>query len=214
MAHDRGFRTGVVTNAYWAESDADAEVWLRPLTGLGIEDFSVSDDALHGSEGDDSPPRRALRAAERLGLPTLSLCLEGPGPERDVRLRGRAADQLAEGLPRRPWTELTACEHEELERPNRVHLDAFGHPHVCQGISMGSIWQTPLADLVDRWDPQAHPVIGPLLRGGPAALATECGLEPEATYVEPCHLCYRMRQRLLDRFPEVLAPPQVYGEEA
>ena len=30
-ARDMGFKTGVVTNSYWATSDKDAELWLKPL---------------------------------------------------------------------------------------------------------------------------------------------------------------------------------------
>jgi len=32
--------------------------------------------------------------------------------------------------------------------------------------------------------------------------------------VDACHLCYRTRQALLERFPEYLAPRQVYGLES
>jgi hypothetical protein len=35
----------------------------------------------------------------------------------------------------------------------------------------------------------------------------------EDAYVDACHLCYRARQALLDRFPEYLAPRQVFGLE-
>ena len=31
LAQDRGFKAGVVTNAYWATSVEDAELWLKPL---------------------------------------------------------------------------------------------------------------------------------------------------------------------------------------
>ena len=47
LAQNRGFKTGVVTNAYWATSEEDAELWLRPLCKLGISDLSISDDAFH-----------------------------------------------------------------------------------------------------------------------------------------------------------------------
>ncbi len=33
IAHDMGFKTGVVTNAYWAISEEDAEPWLRSFCG-------------------------------------------------------------------------------------------------------------------------------------------------------------------------------------
>jgi hypothetical protein len=55
--------------------------------------------------------------------------------------------------------------------------------------------------------------VGPIQRGGPAALAAAYGLSPETEYVSACHLCYRIRERLLDRFPDELGPGQVYGRE-
>ena len=48
-AHRAGFRVGIVSNAYWATTVADAEAWLAPLAGR-IEDLSVSADSFHGEE--------------------------------------------------------------------------------------------------------------------------------------------------------------------
>jgi hypothetical protein len=65
--------------------------------------------------------------------------------------------------------------------------------------------------LVAGYEPASHPVCGPLLEGGPAELAARYGVEHEAEYVDACHLCYAVRRQLRDRFPECLAPAQVYG---
>jgi hypothetical protein len=92
-------------------------------------------------------------------------------------------------------------------------VDAYGNVQLCQGILMGNMWRTPLSELVRSYDPRKHPVVGPLHRGGPAALATEHGLSPEPEYVSACHLCYRIRERLLEGFPDELGPGQVYGRE-
>jgi hypothetical protein len=210
-ARASGFEVGVVTNAYWAETEEDAEIWLRPLAEIGVADLSVSDDALHHGEGDESPARRALRAAERLGIPGMAICTPAPEQGAGVRFRGRAADKLTSGLPLRSWREFVECPDEDFADPGRVHLDAYGNVHLCQGILMGNMWRTPLSELVSAYDPHEHPVVGPLHRGGPAALAIEHGLEPEPEYVSACHLCYRIRERLLDRFPDELGPSQVYG---
>ena len=212
-ARESGFEVGVVTNAYWAETEEDAEIWLRPLAEIGIADLSVSDDALHHGDGDESPARRALRAAERLGIPVGAICIARPDQGEGVRFRGRAADKLTAGLPRRSWREFGECPDEDFADPGRVHVDAYGNVHLCQGILMGNIWRTPLSELVRSYDPRKRPVAGPIQRGGPAALAAEHGLPPEAEYVDACHLCYRIRERLLDRFPDELGPGQVYGRE-
>ena len=125
--------------------------------------------------------------------------------------RGRAVEKLVEALPTRPWQQLTECPHEDLRDPGRVHLDPYGHVHLCQGLSVGNIWETPLSDLVRDYDPDSHPIYGPLLNGGPAALAVLYGVQHEEEYVDECHLCYLLRLALTERFPQYLAPRQVYG---
>jgi organic radical activating enzyme len=226
MARERGFQAGIVTNCYWATTEEDAELWLEPLASLGIADLSVSDDAFHHGSEDDNPAKRAARVARRLGIPVDSIAIDEPtvetGTDRaqergqpvvggGAMFRGRAADKLVDGLPTRPWRELTACPYEDLREPGRVHLDPFGHTHVCQGLSIGNAWESPLSALVESYEPESHPICGPLLEGGPALLARRYGVEPEEGYVDECHLCYRTRLALLDRFPQYLAPRQVYG---
>jgi hypothetical protein len=228
LARARGFQVGIVTNCYWATTEADAELWLKPLADLGVFDLSVSDDTFHHGEGDDNPAKRALRASTLLGIHADAICIEEPyvrmsgaeGPERGqpiicggAMFRGRAVEQLAHGLPTRPWQDLTECPYEDLLAPSRVHVDCHGHVQLCQGLSMGNIWETQLSSLLRNYDPDAHPVCEPLLRGGPAALAREYDLQPEERYVDECHLCYSTRLALVDRFPQYLAPRQVYGLE-
>jgi hypothetical protein len=236
LARRMGFETGVVSNAYWATSEADAELWLRPLAELGLGDLSLSDDDFHNWPGGAAPPGAvarpaaiALAAARRLGIPVAAICIEKPFVEASpgegqgqgqpvigggALFKGRAVEKLAEGLPRRPWAELTSCPHEDLRSPSRAHVDAFGHVHLCQGLTLGNLWHKPLAELVAGYDPDSHPVAGPLLKGGPALLAADYGLSHEEGYVDECHFCYLMRRALLERLPETLAPRQVYGLEA
>ena len=125
----------------------------------------------------------------------------------------RAAEKLISGLPTRPSSSFIECTQEELVEPRRVHIDAFGHVHVCQGVSMGNMWKTPLSELVSSYDAAAHPICGPLIRGGPAELARSYNVELDAECVDECHYCYLVRRALIDRFPEQLAPRQVYGFE-
>lgn len=47
QAHSRGFKVGVVTNAYGARSKEDAELWLRPLVQSGVSSLSISNDTFH-----------------------------------------------------------------------------------------------------------------------------------------------------------------------
>src|SRR4030042_5858760 len=74
LARERGFQAGIVTNSYWATTERDAELWLKQLAALGLADLRVSDDAFQHGAQEDNPAKRALRAAERLGLPADTIC--------------------------------------------------------------------------------------------------------------------------------------------
>ena len=125
--------------------------------------------------------------------------------------RGRAAVALTPGAARQPWEELTACPHEDLRGPGRVHLDPFGNVHICQGLVIGNVFKKPLKEICAEYDADAHPICGPLLEGGPAALVSEYNLPHESGYADACHLCYEARLSLRSCFPEILAPDQMYG---
>lgn len=230
LARQMGFEVGIVTNAFFATDDENARLWLEPLVALGICDLSISDDAFHsGSAEGINAARRGIRVARELGLPVGTITIEEPtvtaGPGEDatpdapvvgggVMFRGRAADRLlTDDLPRQPATAFTRCPYEDFANPQRVHVDPQGYVHLCQGISLGNLWAQPLSALIAGYIPTEHPIAGPLLAGGPAALAAACGVTPDpAGYVDACHLCFEVRRALLGRFPEVLAPANVYGE--
>jgi len=69
---------------------------------------------------------------------------------------------------------------------------------------MGNLWQRPLKEIVTSYDPRAHPIIGPLIEGGPAALVEHYDLPHEDSYADACHLCYVARDALRGRFFRVL----------
>ncbi|MCP4685998.1 MAG: radical SAM protein, partial [bacterium] len=228
LSRQAGFEVGIVTNAYWATSADDAELWLRPLCEHGISDLSISNDTFHQGEDTPNTALMALEAARKLGLPTGSICIEKPTAVAsaedsdtkgepvvggDVLFKGRAAEKLVEGLPRRPSTEFTSCPYEELVRPGRVHVDCYGNVQLCQGISIGNLWEMSLAEILKSYRVEKHPICGPLAEGGPQLLARKYGIAHEDAHVDACHLCYLVRKELLDRFPEHLAPRPVYGLE-
>jgi len=228
LAKERNLKIGIVSNSYWATSVEDAMLWLAPLAEAKITDLSLSSDEFHGGDDGASFARNAAEAARRCGIDASTICIEGPiaTPSVDpqgkgepvigggVKFRGRAVDKLTAGLPRKPFSGFTECRDEELRSPGRVHIDAHGNVHICQGISMGNIWQTPLAQLDAHYDAEAHPICGPLLEGGPVRLAEKYGVPHEDAYVDECHMCYDVRKALIDRFPGYLAPRQVYGLES
>lgn len=226
LARERGFAVGIVTNAYWATAEEDARLWLERLRSLGIEDLSVSDDDFHASADGPRPGRTALAAARALGMKTAPICIEHPKrsgtpPEKGapvvgggVRLRGRAIDKLAGEVPKHPASLFTECPHEDLRSPRRVHLDPYGLVQICQGLVIGDIGKKPLKEIIRDYDPEGHPIVGPLARGGPVALAERRGVPLDGSgYGDACHLCYNVRKALMGSHPAHLAPPQVYGAD-
>jgi MoaA/NifB/PqqE/SkfB family radical SAM enzyme len=216
-----GFTVGIVSNAYWATTMADAEEWLRPFVGY-LADLTVSSDLFHCDEELGEKPRNAVVAAQLLGIPTGVIRVAQPDAvakqhrgqiqdESTVMYRGRAAQKLVSRATRHPWEGFESCPHEDLREPGRVHLDPFGNVHLCQGLVLGNLFERSLKQICEEYDADAHPISGPLLAGGPAALVSEYHLQPASSYADACHLCYEARTKLRERFPETLKPDQMYG---
>jgi MoaA/NifB/PqqE/SkfB family radical SAM enzyme len=223
LAKEAGFEVGIVSNSYWATSVDDAIEWLRPFAGL-IGDLSVSSDLYHYGEKLSQQVRNACAAAGHLGIPIGTISIAScetvdptavvgqlPESESGVMYRGRAAVKLSGKAQQHPWSQFTECPYEDLRDPGRVHVDPLGNLHICQGIVIGNLFQTPLKEICARYDPKAHPIAGPLLRGGPIELVKDYRVPHRAEYPDACQLCYEARRDLRDRFPETLAPDQVYG---
>jgi len=222
-AKAQGFKVGIVTNAYWAHSEDDALEWLRPMAG-SIDDLSISSDSYHGSGDNYRNPDIARAAARQLDIPVDFISVAEPeatnvpgaagklpAGESAVLFRGRAAEKLASKVPPTPWQEFTVCPWEDLRNPQRVHVDPFGHLHICQGISIGNLLERPLTEIMADFRPDEHPIVGPLLDGGPAEIVRRYKLAHEDGYADHCHLCYESRCALRSQFPDVLAPDQMYG---
>ncbi|MEO8355216.1 MAG: radical SAM protein [Chloroflexota bacterium] len=220
-AADMGFSVGVVSNAYWANSIADAEEWLRPFVGR-LADFTVSSDLFHCEEVLGERPQNAIVAAKWLGIPTGMISVAQPDmparqtqgqieDESAVMYRGRAVEKLAFRVTGHPWDSFDSCPHEDLREPGRLHLDPLGNIHVCQGISIGNVFEAPLKEICESYKADEHPICALLLSGGPAALVREYTLPHASHYADACHLCYEARTTLRPCFPQHLNPDQMYG---
>ncbi len=218
-----GFKVGIVSNPYWATSEEDAIEWLTPVSGI-IHDLSVSTDLYHSNEELSQQARNALAAAEKLDIPAGTINIAQPESteseaaygqlargESAVMYRGRAARDLVSRTLQHPWHEFTKCPHEDLCNPKRVHIDYLGNLHICQGISLGSLFDTPLIELCRTFDADANPVIGPLVKGGPTELVRRYDLALGKSFADACHLCDMARHALRERFPDILRPDQMYG---
>lgn len=223
-ARERGLDFGVVTNSQFAESAEDAAVWLAPFAELGIADLSLSAYPYFTEVIEPRLVRNAVEAALGLGLgdalgvlevgaaadlADLGVACGAPG---EIMFKGRAARVLAPEHAIRPPETLVTCPYEDFAAPGRCHVGCDGELQPCQGISAGNIFASSLAQVVADYDPEQRPVVRELMRGGPWELSHAMGLAPERElYADECHLCYELRTRLRDRYPEVLAPDQCYG---
>ena len=227
MIHQAGLNVGIVSNAYWAITPEDAIEWLRPLAGK-LTDLSVSSDLFHYDETYSRQARNASQAASALGIPTGLICIVKPDSdaakepfgtissgsdeaESAIMFRGRAAIKLAPNSHMHPWESYMACPHEDLRSPGRLHLDPLGYLHICQGITIGNVFDQSIKDIWEHFDPEAHPIVSPLLAGGPAELRRLYGGAPCEDFADACHLCYQTRANLRSKFRDTLAPDQMYG---
>ncbi|MFC1786040.1 radical SAM protein [Candidatus Neomarinimicrobiota bacterium] len=223
LAKAIGFKTGIVTNNYWATTIEDAKLWLKPIIDCGIDDLSLSDDLFHNDDTENNSAKIAAQAAQELGFSTNSICIEKPAiqPPSDDKgapvvgggalFKGRAVEKLTNGLPTKTVVNFVECKYEKLVTPTRVHIDSFGNVQVCQGISIGNISQNPLSQILKEYDAIKHPICGPLSIGGPYELAQTYDIKLKEKFIDECHYCYTVRRALINRFPEFLTPLQVYG---
>lgn len=220
-----GFHVEVLSNCHWATCEEDAEEWLLPLAEAGNVELTLSSDLYHGDNWETEEVRSAVKAAKKLKIKAGILAVKyldatRPVPSEiegakvglwELMLRGRAFTKLAEKANRKPWREFTKCPHENFAKQERVHIDSFGYVHVCQGISIGNAWQKPFSKIIEEYNPYEDPILEPLIRGGPVALVEKFRLFHEDVYADACHLCYATRLALREKYPEVLAPNQMYG---
>ena len=224
LAKELGFETGIVSNGYWATTQKDALEWLRPFVGI-LDSISVSSDLYHYDEELSRQAQNAQEAAQELGISLGFISIAQPEdgsaesgvgqlPEgmSGIKYQGRAAAKLAEGAKGHPWQSFTKCPYEDLREPGRVHIDPFGHMHICQGISIGNLFETSINEICATYNPDAHPITGVLLKSGPAELAAQYQLSPQQNYADACHLCDWARRELRPQFNQILAPDQIYGE--
>jgi len=71
------FRVGLLSNVYWATTVEDAIEWLRPLKGL-LHNLTISTDRFHYGETVSVQARNAQAAAERLGIPIVTIICAVP----------------------------------------------------------------------------------------------------------------------------------------
>ena len=67
-AHEKGLKTEVVSNGFWAETPEKAESMLIPLWGVGLDVFNLSIDDFHQEFVPITYVKNAYEAAKKLGI--------------------------------------------------------------------------------------------------------------------------------------------------
>lgn len=224
-----GFKLGIATNCYWATSLDNAMQWIAPIAEIGIDDMDISADLYHDESFDCPEVVNSIKVLKKFKIPFNILCIEEESHNRKRKIagtsfscgkvlhKGRAAVELTQKAKGKKsegvrWKEFTECKEEDIENPSRVHVDPLGYVHVCQGISIGNFKKKTFSRIIKSYDPESHPILGPLLEGGPVKLAEKYRVSHKDKYRDACHFCYNLRVSLRKRFPEILVPGQMYGE--
>ena len=103
------------------------------------------------------------------------------------------------------------CPRYDLISPDRLYIDAYGFVQICPGIAIGNIHKDSLIQIIKGFRRNKNYILRTLIERGPNGLIQETELNPNEKYVDACHCCYAARLALLDEYPDLLGPRQVYG---
>ena len=237
----------IETNAFWATSDGLTRARLEQLDALGMELLVVSTDVYHQEFVPFERVERCVDSARKVLGPSrvrvrwwdffnhpIDIRRLSSAEKRRAyvaafarhkdRLTGRAADSLADLLPRYPAKHFRNLDcAEEVLRSRHVHIDRYGNvfPGVCNGIILGNalkrspeeLWGT----LAVNW--REHPVMSAVATGGSYGLMERAQAfgycELEGGYAGKCHLCHHVRRFLQARsvWPDAIGPAECYAAE-
>lgn len=225
-ARQLGLQISVMTNGFFARNRTTGINYLRPLAEIGIEELFVSIDGYHFQDPDRSASERALEIATELGIngkrvsvsPTTvqdaadsSQNHKDNISERPLRYFGRAVDLIPEDKCLAPAEFFTTCPVHNFASPTEIYLDPEGLVSLCLGIAIGNFKTTPLKSILENYPQEDNPIVQCLMRGGPAELASGFNFTHLNNYADACHACFTIRKALLEEYPAILAPRQVYG---
>jgi hypothetical protein len=101
----------------------------------------------------------------------------------------------------------------EPRGPRTVIIGPDENVMVCYGVSLGSLAENSLAELIQGFEQNPNPIVRTLLEDGVEGLAARAeshGWQREAAYQNECHLCYCARDYLRQHEPAYLQPDECY----
>ena len=140
-AHQLGFKTGIVSNAYWAKNETDAALWLHPLKEAGLNSLDVSSDLFHGSQMDNPEAANAVHTADRLGIQISTIQIEPPSTYRDPQAVGTklgvwSERELKGDTPRVLEWDATASLPRAGEAQVQVRWESGTHPFYVRSVEL------------------------------------------------------------------------------
>ena len=220
------YKVGVETNGYFARSIEAGIRFLRPLAEMGINDIRISNDSWHYKNPEISPASKAVKAAQKLGIPTTVVHIPSADNQSQafrtgriahylyeprLMYAGRAAKVMPEGRQTFRADHYLQCPRNDLEYPESLYIDAYGFVQICPGIAIGNIQQESLDRIVENYKPTEHKIVRILSEQGPRGLIRNTQVNLDQKFADACHCCYTARKALLDVYPDMLGPRQVYG---
>jgi len=136
--------------------------------------------------------------------------------------QGRASHKLVRLSTLKPELPTGSCPNVVIGKntsqhlnPHGVAVDAGGWVTVCHGIAIGNTRHEPLDRIVERYDPETHPIARVIREKGPIGLLDLPGAEDyqlEPKYKSLCHMCFDIRKHLRPHYPNELGPDNCYQE--
>ncbi len=139
--------------------------------------------------------------------------------EISVRPLGRSArlsrqDDLPAALPSGPCQDMACCLGDTTTTdPQMVWIDPMGNVMICHGLTIGSLHEASLQEILDSYAPQQDPVLNALDRDGPQGiyhLAQTHAVAPSGPFLDRCDLCFKSRRALQEVYPRTLTPAVCY----
>jgi hypothetical protein len=224
----------LITNGFWGRDSTKARTWAERLKEAGVNDILVSVDAFHLPHIPVDWPREAASACLDAGIHRVRwnvAVLEGldagnpydletkrildslsnldvQASLNDIWPRGRAVENLARYLPKRPMGGRCpeANPTGNIVKPQEIGIGPYSWVNICWNLSIGNAKTCSIPDMLANYDYNESTVLDVLVNHGPIGLldlpeAHGFDFKQEA-FIDRCQLCIELRKFMRDIHPD------------